>query len=113
MGISARPMTADDLAPGLRQFKPDLYHPAVSYFNASVSAFVEVAWRWYAADQLIGDHPEPDNSAPLKAHDWYYAELKLSCATFLARMTLLDPTLDDHALDSAWAEEIYESVLWF
>ncbi|GAA3388764.1 SUKH-4 family immunity protein [Cryptosporangium minutisporangium] len=113
MGISARPMTADDLAPGLRPFKPDLYYPAVSHYNGSVSAFVEVAWRWYAADRLIGDHPGPDDSAPLEAHHWYYAELKLSCATFLARMALLDPTLGDNGLDSAWAEEIYEILHWF
>ena len=106
MGIRARPVTTDDIAEQLRSYHPDLYHPAVCYFNISVEAFLEVAWRWRAAVELLRAHPEPHYPAPLEEHEQHHAEVERSCATFLARMTLLDPTLGDHDLGSLWVETI-------
>jgi hypothetical protein len=50
---------------------------------------VEVAWRWRAAVELLRAHPDPQYTAPLEEHEQHYAEVERSCATFLARMTLL------------------------
>ncbi|MBQ1023961.1 SUKH-4 family immunity protein [Micromonospora sp. C95] len=110
MGIRARPMTTDDLAEQLRAYHPNLYHPAVCYFNASVAAFVEVAWRWHAAVELLRAHPDPHYTAPLEEHEQHHAEVERSCATFLTRMTSLDPTLDDRDLGSLWVETITDDL---
>ncbi|MFI7549554.1 SUKH-4 family immunity protein [Micromonospora sediminimaris] len=110
MGIRARPMTTDDLAEQLRAYHPNLYHPAVCYFNASVAAFVEVAWRWHAAVELLRAHPDPHYTAPLEEHEQHYAEVERSCATFLTRMTSLDPTLGDRDLGSLWVETITDDL---
>ena len=110
MGIRARPMTTDDIAEQLRAYHPDLYHPAVCYFNASVAAFVEVAWRWRTAVELLRAHPDPHYTAPREVHEQHHAEVERSCATFLARMTLLDPTLGDRDLGSLWVETITDDL---
>ncbi|WP_143175796.1 SUKH-4 family immunity protein [Cryptosporangium aurantiacum] len=110
MGIRARPLTTDDVHEQLRPHHPDLYRPAVCYFNASVAAFVEVAWRWYAAVELLRANPAPDYTEPFEAHEQHHAEVERSCATFLARMTSLDPTLDDRDLDSVWVEAILDDL---
>ena len=110
MGIRARPMTADDLHPQLRPYHPNLYHPAVCYFNASVASFVEVAWRWHAAVQLLRAHPEPHHTAPLEEHEQHHAEVDRSCEAFLARMTMLDPTMGDPNLGSLWVTTIADDL---
>lgn len=110
MGIRARPMTSDDLHPQLRPCHPNLYHPAVCYFNASVASFVEVAWRWHAAVQLLRAHPEPHCTVLLDEHEQHRAEVDRSCEAFLARMIMLDPTLGDPNLGSLWVETITEDL---
>ncbi|MFP3965127.1 SUKH-4 family immunity protein [Actinomadura fulvescens] len=106
MGIRERPVSTADVHEQLRPYYPNLYHPAVCYFNSSVAAFVEVAWRWRAAVELIRAHPGPGFPAPLKEHEQHAAELERSCTDFLARMTVLDPTLGDSAAGSLWLETI-------
>ena len=66
IGIRARPVTTDDIAEQLRAYHPNLYHPAVCYFNGSVAAFVEVAWRWRAAVELLRAHPDRSTPRPSK-----------------------------------------------
>jgi hypothetical protein len=107
MGIRGRPLTVDDIAVPLRPYHPNLYHPAVHYFNQSVAAFVEVAWRWRAAVERLRACPEPRYDAPLEAHEEHQAEVDRSCTAFLARMTLRDPTVAD---DSLWISAITEDL---
>jgi SUKH-4 immunity protein len=110
LGIRARPVTTDDLHQQLRPYHPNLYHPAVCYFNSSVTAFVEVAWRWRAAVELLRAHPEPHYTANFQEHERHHAEAERSLATFLASMTELDPTLGDPDLASLWVETITEDL---
>lgn len=67
MGMRARPMTTDEIAEQPHAYHPDLYHAAVCYFNASVAAFVEVAWRWRTAVELLRSHPNPHSRATRSA----------------------------------------------
>ncbi len=110
MGIRARPMTTADIAAPLRPYHPDLYHPSVCYFNSSVAAFVEVAWRWRAAVELLRVSPGPHYSAPFEEHEQHRADVQRSCETFLARMTALDHTIGDAELDSLWVETITDDL---
>ncbi|MFI0445577.1 SUKH-4 family immunity protein [Actinomadura sp. 6N118] len=110
MGIRERPVTTADIHEQLRPYHPGLYHPAVCYFNSSVAAFVEVAWRWRAAVEVIRAHPGPPPTAPLEEHEQHAAELERSCADFLARMTVLDPTLGDSEAGSLWVETITDDL---
>lgn len=110
MGIRARPVTTADIAEQLRAYHPNLYQPAVCYFNGSVAAFVELAWRWHAAVELLRAHPEPQHTAPLEEHEQHYADVERSCAMFLDRMTLLDPSLGDSDLSSVWVETITDDI---
>jgi hypothetical protein len=110
LGIRARPVTTADIHIQLREVYPDLYHPSVCYFNASIAAFVEVAWRWRAAVELIRSHKGPHYSAPYEEHERHHAEVQECCEMFLARMTELDPTLSDENLESVWIETITEEL---
>lgn len=108
LGIRARPLTVADLHPQLRPYHPGLYLPAVCYFNASLAAFVEVAWRWYAAVEVFRQYREPD---PVERRDEiarYHAEVARTTALIAERVILIDPSLADRDLDSAWVEEITE-----
>jgi hypothetical protein len=107
MGIRGRPLTVDDIAVPLRPYHPNLYHPAVHYFNQSVAAFVEVAWRWRAAVARLNAHPEPRYDAPLEAHEEHQAEIERSCTAFFTRMSRLDSTLADNSL---WISAITEDL---
>ncbi|XVU22812.1 SUKH-4 family immunity protein [Actinoplanes sp. CA-054009] len=91
LGVRRRPTTTADLHPQLRPYHPDLYQPAVRYFNASLAAFVEMAWRWLAAVKVI------------RAHDIEEDDLDEACSAFLAE---IDPALADERLNSLWVEAI-------
>jgi hypothetical protein len=78
-----------------RTYYPDLYHPAVCYFNSSVAAFVEVAWRWRAAAELLRANPGPRYTAPLKEHEQHREEVERSREMFLARMTVPDSAVGE------------------
>ncbi|MEU8419635.1 SUKH-4 family immunity protein [Micromonospora sp. NPDC048835] len=110
LGIRGRPLTTDDIPEQLRPYHPNLYHPAVCYFNSSVAAFVEIAWRWRAAVELLRAYPEPHYTAPLHEHEHHHAEVDRFRATFLENMTRIDPTLGDRDLDSPWVETITEDL---
>jgi hypothetical protein len=89
---------------------PDLYHPAVCYFNSSVAAFVEVAWRWRAAVELLRANRAPHYTAPFKEHERHRQETERSCEMFLARVTAIDSTVGDTDLDSLWVETITDDL---
>ncbi|HEX5145239.1 MAG TPA: SUKH-4 family immunity protein [Mycobacterium sp.] len=108
LGIRRSPVTTEDFAEPLRPYYPDLYHPAVHYFNASVAAFVEIAWRWHAAVELLRRHAEPHYSAPVDEHEAHRAEQERALGAFLAAMTALDPTLDHNGITSLWVQAIIE-----
>lgn len=110
MGIRGRPVTTADIHVQLQPYHPNLYHPAVCYFSQSVVAFLEVAWRWRAAVEVLRAYPEPPGCAPIEEHEWYQAEIERSCAMFLACMTQLDPTLGDGDLNSVWVGTITEDL---
>lgn len=106
MGLRDRSITTDDVAEPLRFRYPDVNLPAVWHFNASVTAFVEVAWRWRAAVELLRAHPEPQYTAPEEEYKQYYAEIQRACDAFLDGLTSLDPTLGDPNVKSLWVETI-------
>jgi hypothetical protein len=110
MGIRDRPMTTADVAVPLRAHYPDLYHPAVCYFNSSVAAFVEVAWRWRAAVELLRANRAPHYTAPLEEHERHRQETERSCEMFPARVTAIDSTVGDTDLDSLWVETITDDL---
>ncbi|MCY1145495.1 SUKH-4 family immunity protein [Actinoplanes sp. Pm04-4] len=104
LGIRGRPLTVADIHPQLQPYHPDLYHPAVCYFNASLTAFVEIAWRWFTAVTIIRAHPEPSPNDGVEQAERYHAELDRCRSTFLAGMTKIDPTLTDNEPNSMWVE---------
>jgi hypothetical protein len=106
LGVRARPMTVTDLHPQLRAYHVGLYHPAVCYFNVSVAAFVEIAWRWRAAVEAIRTQVDSlvDDSYEL------HAELEQAGSAFLNSMALIDPTLTDDLLESIWVETMTDDL---
>jgi len=108
LGIRARPLTTADFHPQVRPYHPGVYHPEVCYFNASLTAFVEIARRWLAAVKVIRAHPAPLPVDDLEQGERYYAELNESRSAFLAGMAEIDPTLIGNNLNSPWVEAILE-----
>jgi hypothetical protein len=109
LGIRSRPLTVEDIAPGLRDNYADFSQPAVHFFNASVAAFVEVAWRWRAIVMVLRRYPGPDNTvddvqAWKDELDAWYARVEAVRQQVLAGMVRIDPALAEPQLDSLWVE---------
>jgi hypothetical protein len=106
MNLRRRPITTGDIIEPLRFLYPDIYKPAVCHFNTSVTAFVETAWRWRAAGEVLRTHPEPHYLAPHEEQERYFEEIQQAREAFLDGLTALDPTLGDPNLASLWVEII-------
>ncbi|MDT7840198.1 SUKH-4 family immunity protein [Streptomyces justiciae] len=71
LAIRSAPLTAADLAPALREYHADLYHPAVDFISSSVAQFVDLSWRWRAAGPLFVELTEPPLGCPQAEFDAY------------------------------------------
>jgi hypothetical protein len=107
LGIRSRPLTVEDVPRVLRADYADFSQPAVRFFNASVAALVEVAWRWRAAGPVFERYPCPgpgegDEADLMRWCDRQEAGLQ----QVLAGMVRIDHTLADPQLDSIWVDSI-------
>ena len=85
---AARPLTVADLHRDLRAEHPDFRRPAVSFINSSVARYVEVAWSWYAAVEVLRRMPEPPDAEYLS----YLTESKEHHEQFLAGLVQTKPS---------------------
>ncbi|MCC9312474.1 SUKH-4 family immunity protein [Kitasatospora sp. RB6PN24] len=69
------PITIDDIPEVLRPYHSGLHKPAVSFFSSSVAQYVETAWRWHAAIQILRKVEEPSFTAPEADHVRHYERL--------------------------------------
>lgn len=107
LGVRTRPLMVEDIHPQLRERHPDLYHPSVRFFNSSVAAFVEVAWRWYAAVKVLRRDAAPDSRSWDEFEAWL--DQQEACLhQFLTGMVRIDNALADQQLESIWVETIIE-----
>ena len=107
LGIRSRPLTVADMPPALRAYYADSYTPtpAVRFFNSSVAAFVEVAWRWRAAVSVLGRYPCPEEVDELAA---WFDRHNACLQQVLAGMVRIDQALADPHLASLWVTTITE-----
>jgi hypothetical protein len=103
LGIRSRPLTVEDIAQPLRAHYSDFSQPAVQFFNSSVAAFVEVAWRWRAAVMELRRYPCPDEEG--EGAVWFDRK-EAALQQVLAGMVRIDHALADPQLDSIWVETI-------
>jgi hypothetical protein len=73
-----------------------------------LAAFVEIAWRWWAAVEIWRAHREPDPVERRDEIEQYHADLERSNALALAKMALIDPSVIDGGTDSIWLDEATE-----
>jgi hypothetical protein len=106
LGIRSRPVTTLDMHPQLREYYADLYHPSVCPFGSSVAAFVEVAWRWHAASEVIYSQPEPPPSAGADAGWAHHVGQRRACEQMLVSLAAFDPALAVTDPRSLWVDEI-------
>lgn len=106
LGIRSRPVTAADMAPGLREYYPGLYHPSVCAFSSSVAAFVEVAWRWHAASKVIYSQPEPPPGAGADVGWAHHVSQRRAYEQLVAGLAAFDPALAVTDPRSLWVDEI-------
>jgi hypothetical protein len=81
----------------------------VRFFNSSLAAFVEVAWRWRAAVEVLRRYPDlkvDDLEAWKDELDAYYARQEAVRQQVLAGTVRIDSALADPQLDSIWIETI-------
>ena len=100
--ILPAPLTVADLNFSLQPYYPDFHVPAVSFVNSSVAHYVEVAWRWYAANTISQRIPDPPGNE-LHAHMALKMEQR---RRLLAGLAAIDPAIDDEALGSAWVDAV-------
>jgi hypothetical protein len=96
------PLTVADLNRALRPYYPDFHEPAVTFVNSSVARYVEVAWRWYAANAIYQRMDSPPRHEAL-------ANLQIEIEQrrrLLAGLAAIDPAIGDEALDSAWVDAV-------
>ena len=108
--VRSRPVTIDDVAPSLREAVGHLYHPAVSFVGSSVAKFVELAWRWRAAREILVElaDNEPDYTRPdeeFEAHGRLFRECQRLVVDYIGQ-------IDDSALvndpHSFWVGSVFE-----
>ncbi|MFG2823340.1 hypothetical protein ACGFX4_28415 [Kitasatospora sp. NPDC048365] len=104
------PITADDIPEVLRPYHAGLHEPAVSFFSSSVAQYVETAWRWNAAIQILRRVEEPAHTAPEEDHVRHYERL-CACVELvvdIARHVDHAVAADDR---SVWIELIRENSI--
>lgn len=105
LGVRSRPLTVEDMPPVLRAYYADSSTPAVTFFNSSVATFIEVAWRWRAAVEVLGRYPCPEAEDELDA---WFDRHNTCLQQILARMVRIDPAVADPHLASLWVTTITE-----
>jgi len=103
LSIRSRPLTVEDIARPLRAHYADFYAPAVRFFNSSVAAFVEVAWRWRAAVMVFRRYLGPDEEDEM---DVWFDRQEAILQQVLAGMVRIDHALAEPQLDAIWVETI-------
>ena len=104
MVILRAPLTVADLPFSLQPYYPDFHRAAVQFVNSSVAHYVEVAWRWYAANAVYQRMDRPPSSEVLA-----YLALEIEQRRrLLAGLTAIDPSIGDEALGSAWVDAVTE-----
>jgi hypothetical protein len=106
MAIREKPMTAQDLHPGLREHYRDLYLPAVSFINSSVAQLVEICWRWRAATQILLALEQPAFDAPIEEHEVYYDRLEACERVVLQHVERIDGHVRAGEPGSLWGEVV-------
>lgn len=102
LAIREKPLTAEDLHPDLREHYRGLYKPAVDFINSSVAQFIEVAWRWRAAIEVLGDLKEPDPLASLEEWKAYFTRIEACERIVLAHIERIDSQVRTDDLGSLW-----------
>ncbi|MFD7880537.1 SUKH-4 family immunity protein [Streptomyces sp. NPDC059766] len=103
------PITVEDLPEILRPCHSGLYKPAVSLFNTSLAQYVETAWRWHAALQILRQIEEPAPTAAeveLVQHD----DRLYACLDLVVNVVRrVDRAADAESRPSVWTELIREN----
>ncbi|MGW7260333.1 hypothetical protein [Streptomyces sp. NPDC054834] len=102
------PITVDDLPEVLRPYNRGLHKPAVSVFSSSVAQYVETAWRWQAALQILQHIEEPDSVGEAECMRHY--DRLYSCVELVVDAARrIDPQAEADDLPSVWVELIREN----
>jgi hypothetical protein len=104
LAILPAPVTAADMAEGLREHYRDLYVPAVSFINSSVARLVETSWRWRAAIPLFIELREPPLGCPQEEFDAYLARCEACERIVLTGIERIDPVIPADDPRPLWGE---------
>jgi hypothetical protein len=100
--ILPAPITEHDLPEILRPHNRGLYKPAVSLLNSTLTQFIETAWRWHAALQILDTAEEPMHSAPEPELNTHYEHL-YACVDLIADAAQrIDPSATADNPSSGW-----------
>ena len=108
--VRPRPVTIDDVAPSLRESVGHVYHPAVSFVGSSVTKFVELAWRWRAAREILVElaDDEPDHTRPdeeFEAHGRLIRECQRLVVDYIGQ---IDDSVLVHDPHSFWVGSVFD-----
>jgi hypothetical protein len=104
-----KPITVEDLPEVLRPYHPGLHKPAVSFFNSSLAQYVETAWRWHAALQILRQVEEPAPTAA-EAELVQHSDRLYACVDLVVNVvTRADLAADSEGVPSVWTELIREN----
>lgn len=104
LALRSAPLTAADIAPALREYHADLYHPAVDFISSSVARFVDLSWRWRAALPLFTELTEPPLGCPQVEFDACLARCDACEEIVLRGIERVDPGLRDNAPHTFWGQ---------
>ncbi|MEU9117991.1 SUKH-4 family immunity protein [Streptomyces sp. NPDC048483] len=102
------PITVDDLPEILRPHHAGLHKPAVSLFSSSIAQYVETAWRWHAALQILRQIESPPHMAPEGEVVTHYDRLYACVDLIVDAVRRLDPGIAAEDRQSVWTELIRE-----
>jgi hypothetical protein len=105
------PITVDDIPEVLRPFHAGLHKPAVSFFSSSVAQYVETAWRWSAAIQILRKVEEPVYTASEADRVCHYDRLYACVELVVDAARRLDHAVAAEDPQSVWIEVIRENSI--
>ncbi|MEU6278267.1 SUKH-4 family immunity protein [Streptomyces populi] len=100
------PITIDSIPEALRPCYPGLHKPAVSFLSSSVTQYIETAWRWDAAIQMLRRIEEPPDIAPEEAHVRHHERLHACVELVVDAVRRVDRAVKAEEPQSVWIELI-------
>jgi hypothetical protein len=101
----------DDLPQVLKPYHSGLYKAAVSPLSSSVAQYVETAWRWHAALQVLDRVGQPAPGASESAVIAHYERLYACVDLDLQAACCIDTALATESPRSVWIELIRENSI--